>query len=192
MAKDINLLPKILEAEVKRSEYRRVGTRLSFVLIGSVVLVVIGIFAWSLVIDNSLQRVVEKTDSRFQGIKDNLDKELKIRALNSKVKLIAPLINTTYQNSDIVEHLQDVAAVASSLETSEMMIEGTDIVYSGRAPTSQVLEDYLNTLLDSQKGGRYFNQVFLTSLSRSETLTEYRFSLKMKYLPDTEAKNVLP
>ncbi len=189
MAKDINLLPRILEAEVKRSEYRRVGTRLSALLIGVVVAVVGGLFIWSLLVDNSLKNVQEKTNNRLQGIQDNLDKELKLRALSSKVKLIAPLLNAPYQNSDIVSHLQEVASVAPSLEASEVVIEGTNIVYSGRAATSQILEDYLDALLDPEKGGKYFNQVFLTSLGRSETLTEYRFSLRMKYVPAQEAKN---
>ena len=131
MAKDINLLPRVLEAEAKRSEYRRVGTRVSALLIGVVVAVVAGLFTWSLLVDNSLKNVQAQTDNRLQGIKDNLDKELKLRALSSKVKLITPLINVPYQNSDIVTRLQGVASVAPSLEASEVVIEGTDIVYSG-------------------------------------------------------------
>lgn len=181
--KDINLLPRILETEVRKSEYQRAGTKLSFILIGIIVLLLGSLFGWSLVVDNSLKKVEAESTSRLVGIKDNLDKELKMRALSSKIKLIKPLLYPPYQNSEIVTSVQEVALTNSSLETTEVTIEGTEVIYSGRAPTSEILEEFLTTLLDSEKGGKAFSQIYLTSLNRNETLSEYRFSLRMKYNP---------
>lgn len=190
MPKDINLLPRILENEVKRSEYQRVGSLISLGLIVGVVVVVVGLFAWSLIIDFSLKNVESQSESRQKGIEDNLDKELKIRALGSKLKLLKPLLDVPYHDSDIISRIQEVSQTTPLLETSEVVIEGTNVTFTGRAPSSQVLQDYLTTLLDSKLGGKSFSKVFLVSLNRSETLTEYRFSVRMQFTPvSQEAKS---
>jgi hypothetical protein len=189
MAKDINLLPKVVEAEIKRSEYKRFGSVLSLSLIGLVVLIVVGLFVWSFLTDRTLQTVERNITNREEGIKDNLDKELKMRAIATKIRLIKPLLASEYDYSDIVDRLQAVAQTSASVVTSEVILEGTSITYTGRAPSSQALDDYFTTLLDPQVGGRNFKKVYLTSLSRSETLPEYRFSIKMSYVPSSGGPN---
>lgn len=183
MAKDINLLPRLMEEEVKRSEYQRVGSFFSFSLIGLVLVVLVGLFIFLLILDNSIKNTSNDIGNREQSIKDNIDKELKQRALSSKVKLIAPVVNASYGYSDVVTNLQTILQNSTSVEPSELIVQGNEVSFSAHAPGSQPIQDFFTALLSPGFGGKNFSKVVLNSLNRSENLNEYRFSISMLFSP---------
>lgn len=189
MAKDINLLPQLMEEEVRRSTYRRYGSVLSITILGIVGLVVVGLFLWLFIIDNSLNKVNQDISSREQSIRDNAEKELQVRALATKVKLIKPMVSTPYTYSEVLTKIQNLVSVSPSMETTNLELEGDQVTFTGRSPGSQPIQDFFSALLDPDNGGKNFKKVVLTSLNRSDNLNEYRFGLQMVFFPDQKGQN---
>lgn len=183
MAKDINLLPKLVDAEIKRSEYQRVGSRVSIGLIGLVLFLALGLFVWSLVVDNSNKQVNAEIASHEKSITDNLDKEIKIRALNAKMTAIKPLLQTPNNMSVIITQLTGLSRGVNGLDPTEITVDQNKVIYSARVMGSDALQVFIATLLDPAKGGQNFSHIVLTSLVRSQGENEYRFSLGLLYTP---------
>lgn len=187
MAKDINLLPKLEVSEIKRSQYQRVGSLFSYGIVGLIVSLLVGLFLYSLFLDSSIKNTNISIENRKKGIEANIEKELKQRALVSKVKLISPLVNANYGYSDVITNIQNIIQTSPSVDPTEVIVQGNDVSFSARAPGSQPIEAFLATLLNSSFGGKNFSKVVLKSLTRSENLNEYRFSLGMIFSPEKQS-----
>lgn len=183
MAKEINLLPNLIEAEIKRTKYKRLGSLVSFGLIGLAAVVIVGLFLWSFLINRSISAINVDLSNREKSIADKSTTELKLRALNSKIQKLTPLMNQEFYYSEVLKEVLNVTTPISNLQVSEINVTGQSVSVSAVVPNSAALQEFFASLLEPTLGAEHFNQVVLTSLARSKKEADYRFSLQMRFKP---------
>lgn len=180
MKKDINLLPQIKQESEKEKKIKKLLTVGSpIILVVYLVLLVIVFIYWNIQV-GAANDISNKINSTQQAISGQSETESLYRGIKTKANGVSQILGKHLNYAQIIAHIEQVSPPDISLTNMSIRDDGA-IEISLQAPNSTVLASFINTLLDNNSGGKYFNHVKLTSLVFSHDGT-YLFTLSFKLI----------
>lgn len=183
MKKDINLLPQIKQESEREKKVKKLLTvGFPIILVVYLLLLIIVFVYWNIQVSTS-NDTSSRINSTEKAISDQRETESLYRGIKTKVSGVSQVLGKHLNYAQIISHIEQIAPADISLTNMAIKDDGT-IEISLQAPNSTVLTAFINTLLDNNTGGKYFNHVKLTSLVFSHDGT-YLFSLSFKLIPES-------
>ena len=165
MAKDINLLPDITLNEEKEAKQQKLLTIISMaiLIVGAVGL--LGAITVDLTMGEILQRTQNENNELKKTVQNYADVELTQRAIKAKLSTSSNILNTA---KDFKTDLQNLEALLpeNGITIQTIAIDKTNKVsLSGKASTSESFNQYINNILNNEKGGKFFTDINLGTVS---------------------------
>jgi Tfp pilus assembly protein PilN len=178
MVKDVNLLPEIAEKETKVNERKKFATLFSLLVLTSVFLLALGVFAYQVMKKNELEDVNKMVESKAKDVQRHQATEATVRALDIKLTRLGQVFNSSADKEKI---LQDLASLINpEIKITGLKLDGKNLTVIGTAASSLGWGEFLTNLIDKESVGKgFFREVVLKSFSKQVGKTGYSFDLVM-------------
>ena len=179
MAKEINLLPEKEKRSVAEEALSSRLKKISFVFLGAIVVISACLLFFSQLllrqIDDANRRQVnlEKMIANFR------EKEGLLALTKAKASGISSILSDRPDFVMVMDRLSDLMPPQMRL-TELGLKKGKRMTIGGYFSDSGVLNTFINTLVDPQKGGKTFGAVMVDTIS-SEKMAGYRFNISFNY-----------
>lgn len=182
MAREINLLPpKDVAQERLEALSRRLIIASAAVLIITASIIV-AIFGYLGVLSKRGADLEKDFNSYVEVINSHAEVETYQRLVKANIGRLSQVLADRVDFSQVLAHLREVAVPGIAFTDLSMDTDGK-LTISGIGSSSVHLAASLNNLLDPQKGGKYFTDVNIASLSGDKT-GAYRFTISLLIIKD--------
>jgi len=187
MAKDINLLPDITLNEEKDAKQQKLLTIVSMaiLIIGAVGL--LGTVTVDLTLGDVLQGAQKETTELKTTVQNYNDVEITQRAIKSKLTTSGNIIKSAKDFKTDLQNLE-LLLPESGVTIQTVTIDKTNRAsLTGKAGTSESFKQYINNILSSDKGGKFFSDINLGTVSTIKD-GSLQFNLTMQLTKDGASK----
>lgn len=176
MKKDLNLLPEVYEETPKEREFKRmlaIGSPV--VLIGYLILLVL-IYIYANIQTISANDLKNKITLAQNSISSQKETEGLYLGIKTKLTGTSKILSEQINYASTISHLEEITPPEIFFTNLEITDRG-EVEVSFSSPDSSSLSNFINNLLEENRGGKYFLKPRLTSLILSKS-GAYLFSLK--------------
>ncbi|MDQ3098438.1 MAG: hypothetical protein M3Q44_01710 [bacterium] len=186
MAKEINLLPDVTLKEERESKLQKLLTIISMAIFVVGIIAVIAVFTIQITLNEGYKKVVQENEIKKEQVLGYVETELAQRAIKSKLLTSASVITASKDYKTTIENIQSI--VPDGITISDVGIDKTDkIVLNGKANNSESFYNYVKNLLDPEKGGKFFADINLGSVSTTKD-GDLQFNITMSTIKAGGAK----
>lgn len=188
MPREINLLPAKDAAQERFETLNRKLIFASAVILVATIVSIAAIFGyWGLILRQKNQ-VANDINTATAIIKTYEESEFLQRTLKTNLSRLNEIFVSQTDFEQILGQIQEVVIEGVALSDLAIAKDGK-IVLTGEARTSTDLSAFLRGLVDSGKGGKYFSNVNVSTLSSDKSST-YKFSLTMTMVEKTKEEAI--
>jgi hypothetical protein len=167
MAKEINLLPDVTLKEERESKLQKLLTIISMAIFVVGIIAVIAVFTIQITLNEGYKKVVQENETKKGQVLGYVDTELAQRAIKSKLDTSATVIAAAKDYKTTLENILSI--LPDGIIISDVAIDKTDkITLNGKANNSESFYNYIKNLLDPEKGGKFFTDINLGSVSTTK------------------------
>ena len=179
MSKDINLLPDVTLKEEKESKQQKLLTIVSMAILIIGIVGIIGAFTIDITFTNSYKKITEENIQTGKEILDYADTESYQRAIKSKLTTAGNIIKAGKDYKTIIENIQNLVP-ETGVTISDLSLDKADkVTLNAKSDTTENFKVFYKNILDKSKGGIYFDEVTIGSVSTTrEGALQFNVSMK--------------
>lgn len=187
MAKDINLLPDITLNEEKEAKQQKLLTIISMaiLIVGAVGL--LGAITVDLTMGEVLQRAQNENNELKNTVRNYADVELTQRAIKAKLTTSGNILQNAKDFKTDLQNLESLLP-ESGITIQTISIDKTNKVsLTGKASTSESFNEYINNVLSIDKGGKFFTDINLGTVSTiKDGSLQFNLTMQLKKVEATQ------
>ena len=187
MPKDINLLPDITLEEEKQEKRRKLFTMISIGIILIGVVIILAVYTIDITLSQTEKKLITENEEREKITLSFAEIEFQQRVISAKLKAAEKIINSAKNFKQIFEQLESVRPQNGIAYQSIAIDAKNKMNLSIKATNSEFFREYINNLLNQEKGGKYFEQIDLSGVTSNKDGT-LQFTITMSIKKDEETK----
>jgi len=176
--REIELIPKEIEAAKGQEVLLRKFRLVSFGFFFLTLLIFGGIFAYRLSLSAQLDNLKQQSASEVAKIAQYADVESKVLGLTYKSSAVDKILSQR-------EHFSIALAAVSASQPSGLKVTGVDVTrgentatIKGESANYVILAAFLQNLVDSGKGGKLFAEAVLSSVTLNSSKSRAEFVIE--------------
>ncbi len=163
MTKEINLLQIYLQESESERKVKSIIKILSPIILFIFIIIVIGVYSFSVIQSAQANDLNDKISNTLKTIQSQSQAESYHQGIKLKLSLVKNIFSDQIDYAEVTEQLQKISPPEITFNnltiSSDKKIE---VTY--KAPNSDIVKDLINSLLDPDMGGKYYDQIMLKSL----------------------------
>lgn len=163
VTKEINLLQIYLQESESERKVKKLIKILSPIVLLVFVLIVIGVYSFSVIQSAQANSLNSKISNVLNTIQSQSQTESYYQGIKLKLNLVKEIFSDQIDYAEVTEQLQKISP--PDITFSNLTISSDkkiDVTY--KAQNSDIVKELINSLLDPNMGGKYYDQIMLKSL----------------------------